>query len=59
MLESEGVIPTATEVTIIIAEPIVETNRDKCKISFCAAVCSVGLFMVAWVMFVFWNQRPH
>jgi hypothetical protein len=54
-------IPTARELSIIVADPMVETNQPKmkCKMYFCAIMCSLGLFMFAWLLFIFWNQRPR
>jgi len=58
MVESEIEIPTATEIHINIAEPIIAQNtRYTWKMPFYAPICAVALAMVAFLMFVFWNQR--
>ena len=62
MPDSEVEIPTATEIpiTIVVAEPVVETTRVKCKIPFCAgAICAVCLVIFVFLMFIFWNQGRH
>jgi hypothetical protein len=59
MIEIE--IPTATEVSIVVAEPIIISQatrlRQKCKMPFCLPICATCLAMFAFLMVIFWNQR--
>jgi hypothetical protein len=58
MVEIE--IPMAREIPIIVAEPFDETivrSKWKCKMPFWVTMCTLCLAMLAFLMFVFWNQR--